>query len=195
MLSIRTAVVTTALLLAASGSALAAAATYRIDPDHTYPSFEADHMGGLSVWRGKFNHSRGTVTLDKAAGTGTVDVTVDMKSADFGQDQLNQGTQGKELFETAKYPQATYTGKLVDFVDGAPTRVSGTLTLHGITHPLDLKINSFKCMPHPMFKREVCGADALATFRRDAFGMDAGKDYGFSMDVTLRIQVEAIAVK
>ena len=195
MLSIRTAVVTTALLLAASGSALAAAATYRIDPDHTYPSFEADHMGGLSVWRGKFNHSRGTVTLDKAAGTGTVDVTVDMKSADFGQDQLNQGTQGKELFETAKYPQATYTGKLVDFVDGAPTRVSGTLTLHGITHPLDLKINSFKCMPHPVFKREVCGADALATFRRDAFGMDAGKGYGFSMDVTLRIQVEAIAVK
>ncbi len=195
MLSIRTAVVTTALLLAASGSALAAAATYRIDPDHTYPSFEADHMGGLSVWRGKFNHSRGTVTLDKAAGTGTVDVTVDMKSADFGQDQLNQGTQGKELFETAKYPQATYTGKLVDFVDGAPTRVSGKLTLHGITHPLDLKINSFKCMPHPVFKREVCGADALATFRRDAFGMDAGKDYGFSMDVTLRIQVEAIAVK
>jgi len=194
-LSIRTAVVTTALLLAASGSALAAAATYRIDPDHTYPSFEADHMGGLSVWRGKFNHSRGTVTLDKAAGTGTVDVTVDMKSADFGQDQLNQGTQGKELFETAKYPQATYTGKLVDFVDGAPTRVSGKLTLHGITHPLDLKINSFKCMPHPVFKREVCGADALATFRRDAFGMDAGKDYGFSMDVTLRIQVEAIAVK
>ncbi|THD08745.1 polyisoprenoid-binding protein [Rhodanobacter lindaniclasticus] len=194
-MSIRTAVVTTALLLAASGSALAAAATYRIDPDHTYPSFEADHMGGLSVWRGKFNHSRGTVTLDKAAGTGTVDVTDDMKSADFGQDQLNQGTQGKELFETAKYPQATYTGKLVDFVDGAPTRVSGTLTLHGITHPLDLKINSFKCMPHPVFKREVCGADALATFRRDAFGMDAGKDYGFSMDVTLRIQVEAIAVK
>ncbi|MGN6706963.1 MAG: YceI family protein [Rhodanobacter sp.] len=195
MLSIRTAVVTTVLLLAASGSALAAAATYRIDPDHTYPSFEADHMGGLSVWRGKFNHSRGTVTLDKAAGTGTVDVTVDMKSADFGQDALNQGTQGKELFETAKYPQATYTGKFVDFVDGAPTRVSGKLTLHGITHPLDLKINSFKCMPHPVFKREVCGADALATFRRDAFGMDAGKDYGFSMDVTLRIQVEAIAVK
>ena len=195
MFSNRTAVATTVFLLAASGSALAAATTYRIDPDHTYPSFEADHMGGLSVWRGKFNHSRGTVTLDKAAGTGTVDVTVDMKSADFGQDQLNQGTQGKELFETAKYPQATYTGKLVDFVDGAPTRVSGKLTLHGITHPLDLKINSFKCMPHPVFKREVCGADALATFRRDAFGMDAGKDYGFSMDVTLRIQVEAIAVK
>jgi polyisoprenoid-binding protein YceI len=194
MLSLRTAIVTTVLLLAASGSAVAAAVTYQIDPDHTYPSFEADHMGGLSVWRGKFNHTRGTVTLDKTAGTGTVDVTVDLKSADFGLDALNRSAQGKELFESSRYPQATYTGKLVDFVNGAPTRVAGKLTLHGITHPLDLKINSFKCMPHPMLKREVCGADALATFRRDAFGMDAGKDYGFSMDVTLRIQVEAIAV-
>ncbi|MGN6655954.1 MAG: polyisoprenoid-binding protein, partial [Rhodanobacter sp.] len=54
-------------------------------------------------------------------------------------------------------------------------------------------IDSFKCMPHPVLKREVCGADALATFRRDAFGIEAGKDYGFGMDVTLRIQVEAIA--
>jgi polyisoprenoid-binding protein YceI len=194
MLSLRTAIVTTVLLLAASGSAVAAAVTYQIDPDHTYPSFEADHMGGLSVWRGKFNHTRGTVTLDKTAGTGTVDVTVDIKSADFGLDALNQSAQGKELFESSRYPQATYTGKLVDFVNGAPTRVAGKLTLHGITHPLDLKINSFKCMPHPMLKREVCGADALATFRRDTFGMDAGKDYGFSMNVTLRIQVEAIAV-
>jgi polyisoprenoid-binding protein YceI len=194
MLSLRIAIVTTVLLLA-SGSAVAAAVTYRIDPDHTYPSFEADHMGGLSVWRGKFNHTRGTITLDKTAGTGTVDVTVDITSADFGLDALNRSAQGKDLFESSRYPQATYTGKLVDFVNGAPTRVAGKLTLHGITHPLDLKINSFKCMPHPVFKREVCGADALATFRRDAFGMDAGKDYGFSMDVTLRIQVEAIAVK
>lgn len=195
MFSNRTAVATTVFLLAASGSALAAATTYRIDPDHTYPSFEADHMGGLSVWRGKFNHTRGTVTLDKAAGLGTVDVTVDMTSADFGQERLNKGARGKDLFETAKYPQARYTGKLVDFVNGAPTRVTGKLTLHGVTHPLDLKIDSFKCMQHPVFKREVCGADALATFRRDTFGIDAGKDYGFGMDVTLRIQVEAIAAK
>jgi polyisoprenoid-binding protein YceI len=184
-------------LLSFITGAVATAATvkYDVDPDHTYPSFEADHLGGLSVWRGKFNHSRGTVALDKAAGTGAVDITVDMKSADFGQDQLNQRAQGEELFETAKYPQARYTGTLADFVHGAPTRVVGRLTLHGVTRPLDLKINSFRCMPHPMFKREVCGADALATFKRDAFGMSAGKDYGFSMDVTLRIQVEAIAAK
>jgi polyisoprenoid-binding protein YceI len=176
-------------------TASAAEVKYQLDPDHTYPSFEADHLGGLSVWRGKFNHSSGTVTLDKAGGSGTVNVVVDMKSADFGQDQLNEKAQGEELFDTEKYPRAIYKGQLAGFVDGKPTRVIGTLTLHGVTRPLELKIDSFKCMPHPMLKREVCGADALATFQRDAFGMDAGKPYGFSMAVTLRIQVEAIAVE
>ncbi|AGG87803.1 YceI family protein [Rhodanobacter denitrificans] len=181
------------LALLSLAAANAAEVKYQLDPDHTYPSFEADHFGGLSVWRGKFNHSRGTATLDKTAGSGTVEVVVDMKSADFGQDQLNEKAQGAELFDTAKYPQAVYKGRLANFVGGKPTRVIGTLTLHGVTRPLTLKIDSFKCVPHPMLKREVCGADALATFQRDAFGMDAGKPYGFSMAVTLRIQVEAIA--
>ena len=149
------------LALSASGAAAAATVTYDIDPDHTYPSFEADHMGGLSVWRGKFNKSSGKVTLDKAAGTGTVDITIDMASADFGQDALNEHARGADLFDVAKYPQATYKGKFEGFMDGAPSRVAGELTLHGVTHPVELKINSFKCMPHPMLKREVCGADAL----------------------------------
>jgi polyisoprenoid-binding protein YceI len=73
--------------------------------------------------------------------------------------------------------------------------VVGDLTLRGITKPVQLKILSFKCMPHPMVKREVCGADAIATFKRDDFGMAAGKDWGFKMDVTLRIQVEALAAE
>ncbi|MFI4970144.1 MAG: YceI family protein [Lysobacterales bacterium] len=176
-----------------AGSATAAPVSYTIDPDHTYPSFEADHFGGLSTWRGKFNHSSGTVTLDKAAGRGNVEVNVDMASADFGQDKLNEIAQGHDLFETAKYPRATYKGTLEGFHAGVPGRVAGELTLHGVTKPLELKIDSFKCMPDPMLKRERCGADALATFNRDDFGMASGKDYGFKMGVTLRIQVEAIA--
>jgi polyisoprenoid-binding protein YceI len=176
-----------------SGAATAAPVTYTLDPGHTYPSFEADHFDGLSVWRGKFNHTTGTVTLDRAAGTGSVDVTVDMASADFGNDALNVKAREPDLFDVAKHPHATYTGKLAGFVDGAPTRVDGTLTLRGVTRPLVLTLDSFKCIPDPMVKRERCGADALATFKRDDFGMDAGKDYGFRMDVTLRIQVEALA--
>ena len=184
-----------ACIASLSLSATAATITYKVDPEHTYPSFEADHLGGLSTWRGKFNHTSGTITLDKAAGTGNVEIVVDMSSADFGHDVLDKAMQGKEMFEAEKYPQAVYKGRLAEFVDGRPTQVVGDLTLHGITRPLTLKIDAFKCMPHPVFKREVCGADALATFRRDDFGMTAGKDYGFSMDVALRIQVEAIQVE
>jgi len=188
------------LLLAACVASLslcagAATVTYKVDPEHTYPSFEADHLVGLSTWRGKFNHTSGTITLDKAGGTGNVEIVVDMASADFGHDVLNKAMQGMEMFEAGKYPRAIYRGRLADFVDGRPTQVVGELTLHGITRPLTLEIDAFKCMPHPVFKREVCGADALATFKRDEFGMTAGKDYGFSMDVALRIQVEAIQVQ
>jgi len=184
-----------ACIASLSLSATAAPITYKVDPEHTYPSFEADHLVGLSTWRGKFNHTSGTITLDKAGGTGNVEIVVDMASADFGHDVLNEAMQGREMFEAGKYPRAIYRGRLADFVDGRPTQVVGELTLHGITRPLTLEIDAFKCMPHPVFKREVCGADALATFKRDEFGMTAGKDYGFSMDVALRIQVEAIQVQ
>jgi polyisoprenoid-binding protein YceI len=181
-----------ACIASLSLSATAATVTYKVDPEHTYPSFEADHLGGVSTWRGKFNHTSGTITLDKAAGIGIVEIVVDMASADFGHDVLNKAMRGKEMFEADRYPQAVYKGRLSGFVDGKPTQVVGDLTLHGITKPLVLEIDAFKCMPHPVFKRELCGADALATFKRDDFGMAAGKDYGFSMDVALRIQVEAI---
>ena len=96
------------------------------------------------------------------------------------------------LFGVAKYPTAIYRGTLAGFANSAPTKVEGSLTLHGVTRPLELTIKSFKCVPHPLYKRELCGADAYATFKRDAFGITAGKDYGFNMDVVLRIQVEAL---
>jgi polyisoprenoid-binding protein YceI len=180
-----------ASLLLASGTALAAPATYTIDPTHTFPSFEADHMG-MSMWRGKINRNTGTITLDKAAGTGSVDITMDMTSIDFGLDIMNSKAREPELFDTAKFPQARYTGRLDGFQNGAPTRVVGELTLHGVTKPVTLTINTFKCMPHPMLKRDWCGADASATLNRADFGIDAGKDWGFKMDVGLRISVEAV---
>lgn len=184
-----------ALIPLLAQAAVAAPTTYQIEPTHTYPSFEADHMGGLSVWRGKFNKTSGSVTLDKMAQQGSVDITVDIDSIDYGFDLMNTKAKSEELFDAAKYPTATYKGKLAGFKKGTPTKVVGDLTLRGITKPVQLKILSFKCMPHPMVKREVCGADAIATFKRDDFGMAAGKDWGFKMDVTLRIQVEALAAE
>jgi len=182
------------VLAALSLPAAAAPVTYVVDPMHTYPSFEADHMG-LSMWRGKFDRSSGTITMDRAAGTGTVDITVDTASIDFGLDSMDKAAKSAELFDTTKYPQAVFKGSLEGFDGGNPTRVAGTLTLHGVTRPVTLDIRTFKCIPHPMFKREACGADVYARINREDFGIDAGKAYGFNMNVDLRIQVEALAAK
>ncbi|HEU4620584.1 MAG TPA: YceI family protein [Burkholderiaceae bacterium] len=181
-----------ALLASAFTASAALADTYTIDPNHTYPSFEADHFGGLSVWRGKFNKSSGKVMYDKAGKTGTVDITIDTASIDFGHDKMNDHAKGAEMFDVAKFPIATYKGKLANFNGEMPQAVEGELTLHGVTKPVKLTINQFKCMQHPMLKREVCGADATGTFMRDEFGIDYGKKYGFKQDVALRIQVEAV---
>ena len=96
------------------------------------------------------------------------------------------------MFDVAKYPTATYTGKISAFKDGMPTQVQGTFTLHGVTKPLTLTINSFKCVTVPMDKKEHCGADASASLNRADYGIAYGDKYGFKMDVKLKIQVEAI---
>ncbi|MGE0116160.1 MAG: YceI family protein [Steroidobacteraceae bacterium] len=179
-------------LLLASGMAMAAPTLYNIEPNHTYPSFEADHMGGLSVWRGKFDKTSGTVQLDRAAHTGSVDITVDTTSIDFGHAKMNEHAKGSDLFDVEKYPTATYKGKFTKFNGDVPTQVDGELTLHGVTKPVTLTINSFLCKMHPMMKKEVCGADASATFNRADFGIDFGAKMGFKMDVKLAIQVEAL---
>jgi polyisoprenoid-binding protein YceI len=183
----------TVALGALAGAAVAAPASYNIDSAHTYPAFEADHMGGVSLWRGKINSSKGTITLDKAANAGTVDITMDMTTIDFGHDALNKHANTPDIFDTAKFPEAKYTGKLVKFQNGAPTEVEGTLTMHGVTKPLTLKVNSFRCIQDPRAMKERCGADATATLMRDEYGVDFGKTFGFKMDVTLRISVEALA--
>lgn len=179
------------VLLLSCGVASATPKTYELDPSHTYPSFEADHMG-MSLWRGKFNRTTGTVVLDREEGKGSVAVEIDLDSIDYGQDELNAWARGKDFFDTASHPKAVYRGELKGFKDGKPSEVVGSLTLHGVTRPLTLKINSFKCQPHPMFKRDWCGADAIGTFNREEFGLAAGKDWGFDMNVTLRIQAEAL---
>jgi len=183
-----------AAMLAAGVSmgASAAEATYQLDPTHTYPSFETDHFGGASIWRGKFNKSSGSFTLDTAAKTGTLDVTIDLTSVDIGNDALDKELKEDKFFDTAKFPTAVYKGTSFKFKGAVPVEVVGTLTLHGVTKPVNLKVLSYKCYQNPMLKREVCGTDSIATFNRDDFGIDYGKAYGFKMPVTLRIQAEGV---
>jgi polyisoprenoid-binding protein YceI len=185
-----------ALLLLISGitSAGAASTTYNVDPDHTHPSFEVDHFGGVSIWRGTFKKTSGTVQIDTAAKTGTVDVVIDTATIDFAHDKLNEHVSSPEMLDVAKYPTAEYKGKFVEFANGAPKTISGDLTLHGVTKPVTLTINTFKCFQNPMLKKQVCGADASGSFNRADFGVNYGQQYGFKQDVLLRIQVEGVKV-
>ena len=174
-------------------SAFATPVTYKVNVGHTYPSFEADHMGGLSILQGKFNASSGTIVLDKEGKTGTVDITIDTTTLDFGNDKLNEHAKTEpSMFDVAKFPTATFKGKLAKFEGGSPKEAVGELTLHGVTKPLTLKINQFLCKPNPMSKKEVCGADASASFSRSDFGITYGVDnFGFKPEVKLNIEVEA----
>ncbi len=185
------------LLLASAGalasvSATAAPVTYDLDPSHTYPSFEADHFGGLSTWRGKFNKSQGVVVLDREARTGTVEVTVDINSVDFGHDEMNQHAVAPDIFDAAKYPTATFKGTFTKFDGDRPEEATGDLTLRGVTRKVKMDIDDFKCIQHPMIKREVCGADVSTEFNRKDFGLNFGLDMGFKPEVKLKIQVEAV---
>jgi polyisoprenoid-binding protein YceI len=175
---------------------LAAPVTYDIDPKHAHVNFEADHFGGLSVWRGIISGANGRIVLDQAAKTGTVDLTLDPATVLTGRSDLDDHLKTAEFFDVAKFPTATYKGTLASFKDGAPTEVQGNLTLHGVTKPVTLKILSFKCRAHPMYQdKNVCGADARASINREEFGMVWGKNFGFDMKVGLAIQVEALTPK
>jgi polyisoprenoid-binding protein YceI len=179
------------LIITALGAALPAVAAethYTIDSTHTYPSLEMSHMG-ISVFRGKFNKTTGKITLDRTAKTGTVDVQVDPASLDFGNDEMAESSQEKDWLDVATYPMMTYKGKLT-FSGDTPSGVDGELTLRGVTKPLKLSIESFKCIQHPMRKKEVCGADARGEFNRADFGMIKGAE-GQAGVMRLLIQVEA----
>ena len=175
-------------------SAMAEVEVFEVDPTHTFPSFEADHMGGMSLWRGKINKTSGTIEIDESAQQGSVDIVMDMNSIDFGLNDMNDHAKSDDMFDVAKFPTARYSGA-INFVDGAPTQVLGDLTLHGVTKAVVLEIESFKCMFHPMKLKRVCGATAVAAIRRDDFGVDYAKAFGFDMDVNLRISVEALKAK
>jgi len=90
------------VLLLVVAPAVSAADVYQFDPRHTYASFAADHMGGLSTWRGKFARSSGHVTLDRKARTGTVYAVIDPASVQTGNAPLDAELQSDEFFRCAE---------------------------------------------------------------------------------------------
>ena len=172
-----------------STAAVAAPETYTTDANHTFARFEYSHFG-YSWQQSGFDKTSGTITLDRAAKTGSVEVNIDATSVNTGSSLFNQHIQGEDFFDTAKYKTITYKSTKVNFKGDTPSTIDGNLTIKGITKPVTLTVTHFHCMPHPMTKKDACGANATATIKRSEF--NAGKYApNVSDEVKLIITVEA----
>jgi polyisoprenoid-binding protein YceI len=172
-------------------AAHAESATYALDPSHTFVTFEIGHFN-TSTNRGRFDKKEGTVTIDRAAHTGKLDVKLDTTSINTGVPQFTKHLSSDEILDVAKFPTAEFHGDKFTFNGDKVTEIAGDLTLHGKTAPVVLKAQNFNCYQNPMLKREVCGGDFDTTITRSQFGVNYGLNYGFPDAVHLVIQVEAI---
>jgi polyisoprenoid-binding protein YceI len=189
--SIKTKLAAVLLLSGAATFADAAGVKYEIDPTHTFPSLEFSHMG-ISIWRGKFDKTSGTIILDRAAKTGTVDVTIDPASINFGLAAMDEKARSDDFFNVKKFPTATYKGT-IQFDGDKPRAVDGKITIMGVEKPVKLTINSFNCIAHPVLKKDICGADAEGDLNWSEFGMKMSQyGQGDAGKVHLRIQVEGL---
>jgi len=179
-----------AALAAVSFAAQAAPLTYTIDNSHTFPYFTYNHLG-FSNQTHRFDKTSGTVTLDRKAKTGSVDVVIDATSVNTGYALFNEHIQAADFFDTRTYPAITFKSTGMRFKGEQPASVTGDLTIKGVTRPVTLTITHFKCQPHPMLKVEACGANATTQVKRSEFNM--GKNVPFVSDeVTLAIAIEAV---
>ena len=188
----RIAKLSAALVISATAAtaAFAAPETYNIDATHTFPNFSYSHFG-MSTQVSKFDKTTGTVTLDKAARTGAVDITIDMTSVNTGYSTFDEHIQGEDFLDTAKYPTATFKSTKVTFDGDKPATIDGELTIKGVTKPVTLTVSHFVTMPHPMLKKDTIGANASTVIKRSEF--NAGKHAPYVGDeVTITVSLEAI---
>ena len=166
-----------------------AADFYTIDPRHTHPSYEINHFG-WSTQRGRFDNVTGTINLDRAAKTGSVDVSIDVSSVSTGVGKLDEHLRSEDFFNVAKYPTITFRATKIAFSGDTPASVPGEITILGVTRPATLTITHFGCGLHPMLKKDVCGAEASTSIKRSEFGMTKYVP-ALGDDVKLLINVEA----
>lgn len=168
----------------------AAPETFVIDGTHTFPRFEYSHFG-YSRQANRFDRTSGTVTLDRAAQSGSVDVVIDAASVSTGYAVFDQHLRGEDFFDVAKHPSITFKSESMKFDGDKLKQVEGVLTIKGIARPVTLEVNSFHCMPHPMRKKDACGANATTQIKRSDFNMGKHVPH-ISDEVVLSIPIEAI---
>lgn len=185
------------LVLAVPLTAAAAPETYTLDPYHTYPNFSVDHLG-YSTIHGRFDKSSGKFTLDKAAKTASLELAVETASINAADNEKGNRQRSRDdhlrspdFFNVTEYPRMTYKSTSVKFNGDNPAIVEGNLTLLGVTKPLVLQVERWKCGAHPFNKKEMCGGNASGTLKRSDFGMKFGLPVAVSDEVKLMIGFEA----
>jgi polyisoprenoid-binding protein YceI len=171
--------------------AAAAEETYTIDPVHSQPSYEIQHLRGLTTQWGSFSKLSGKVTLDRAAKKGSIDVTIDTTSIRTHSPQVDAVVKSDDYFSVAKFPTMTFKSSNLIFDGDRVIGANGELTMIGVTKPVSLKIANFMCGENPFNKKPMCGAEATAAIKRSEWGMKAGIPNSSSDEVKLVIPIEA----
>jgi polyisoprenoid-binding protein YceI len=180
------------LITVALASAVVASAhadNYTIDPNHTFPVFEANHLG-FSVQHGRFNKTSGKITLDMAAKKGSVDLTIETASLDMGFAMWDEHMAAEGFFNSAKFPTMTFKSNKLVFQDGKVVAAEGDFTMLGVTKPLSVTVKGFVCGDNPMNKKPMCGANISGTIKRSDFGMSKYVP-AISDDIQIHVPVEA----
>lgn len=172
-------------------SALADAVAYRLDPSHSFASFELLHFDTSTV-RGRFGPINGDITLGREAGRGRVQVVIDTAAVSTGLGVLDARLRQDDMLAVAAHPQAFFVAERFEFdAQGGVAALSGEFTLRGSSQPLRLVAQRFRCYLNPLFRREVCGGDFEAEISRASFGISHSLPF-VADAVRLKIAVEAI---
>ena len=178
------------LLCALAAPARAEPVVYTLDPAHSFVNFELRHFGTSTI-RGRFGPVDGSVTLDRAAASGSVSVTIATASVSTGLRVFDARIREPDLLASAEFPQASFVAERFRFDGERLAEVRGEFTLRGVTLPLSLFARHFACEEREAARREVCGGDFETEISRSAFG--AGFGLPFVGDrVRLLVQVEGI---
>ncbi len=161
-------------------AALAAPENFTVDPTHTYPNFTVEHWG-LSMMYGRFDKTTGKFSFDRAAKTGSVELTIETASVSTGDNDKGARPRSRDdhlrqadFFNVAEFPRMTFRSTKVNFTGDLPSSVEGNLTLVGSTRPVTLTFERFKCGQNPFNKKDRCGGNAVGKIKRSDFGMKTG---------------------
>lgn len=166
-----------------------AAETYALDTNHTNIVWSINHFG-FSNPSGKFTKVEGQLVLDEAnPANSKVSMTLSPANILTGIDKLDEHLKSKDFFDVEQFPNATFVSTKVALTGKDTAKVTGTLTLHGISKPvtLDVKLNKIGVN---MFNKKTAGFSAFTTIKRSDFGINTYLP-ALGDDVKISIESEA----